>query len=734
MAQGPGAAPEHWRTLAEADLTADLLPVVSDPAAKISEQSKMQGLGKTPSIFNQVGLAVGIAKWTEEQATLGQVKTWSREPRYGICIQTRRLRAIDIDIPDPEQAQQIEDFFVKALGALPVRYRQGTGKRLLAFWCDGELFKRIHRLAGDAGIIEFLATGQQFVASGLHPSGSRYEWRTSDGEVIEGVPSAFPTVEQSVFDAAWAAVPHVFVVESSASSGERRRGQSFEAFDPVAEYLVDNDLVLDQGHDGQLFVECPWKDGHSMDSGVTEAAWFQAGSWGYERGHFKCLHASCASRSDEDFLDEIGYRAARFEVVEATPIREGEALQPAPLPPFVRDGVGRIEPVLNNLLVALARPDICGYEVGFDEAIHDQVLREAADQPWRPIRDADVVAMRARLESGEKAFKPIRRELMRDALTLICDRRRFDSYLVWLKGLEWDGVPRVARFLETCFGVAPSAYATAVSLYWWSAAAGRLLKPGIQADMVPVLVGDQGLGKSQALKALMPFDGGYVEIHLGDKEDNLARLLRGALIGELAELRGLRTREAEAIKAWITRQQENWTPKFKERNTVFKRRCIFVGTTNEEQFLDDPTGERRWLPVVVGAVDVARVRAERDQLWAEARVLFEAQGVIWREAQTLARAEHEKFKVVDERRERVVSWLYRLNSFDDRRPADREYLVLVDVAQEALGIDPSRFNRSEQMAVSKILAAEGYKVRVRRLNGRLARVWERALTTYYDLV
>ncbi len=84
--------------------------------------------------------------------------------------------------------------------------------------------------------------------------------------------------------------------------------------------------------------------------------------------------------------------------------------------------------------------------------------------------------------------------------------------------------------------------------------------------------------------------------------------MRGRLVAEIGELRGLNTKELESIKAFVTRTHENWIPKYREFATQFPRRLVFVGTTNEDEFLADKTGNRRWLPVEVSKVDVKAIK------------------------------------------------------------------------------------------------------------------------------
>jgi hypothetical protein len=172
-----GAFPSEWVHFDWGlDLTADMLPVVSNPNAKISPGSSLRALGKTPSIYNAEGLVVGIRKWTQRVTTSEEILKWEKVPDYGICIQTRRLRAIDIDVDDPERAQEIAAYLEKNMGVKTWRrWRENSGRLLLAFMCPGTFSKRVMKIKG-GGQVEFLADGQQFVAAGTHPSGARYKW------------------------------------------------------------------------------------------------------------------------------------------------------------------------------------------------------------------------------------------------------------------------------------------------------------------------------------------------------------------------------------------------------------------------------------------------------------------------------------------------------------------------------------------------------------------------------
>ncbi len=206
---GPGATKADWEHFAyRLGLVGDLLPVVSDPKAQISPRSSLRAVGKVPSLLDDQGRAVGVKRWTQKRATEAEVATWSQNERLGICVQTRQVRAIDIDIDDPALAERLENAFTRALGGLPCRSRPGTGKRLLLLRAAGHAQKRSFTVRG--GQVELLATGQQFIAIGTHPSGCRYQWRG-------GLPVTIPEVTLARLLRAWEEVAAAFATETGPS-------------------------------------------------------------------------------------------------------------------------------------------------------------------------------------------------------------------------------------------------------------------------------------------------------------------------------------------------------------------------------------------------------------------------------------------------------------------------------------------------------------------------------------
>lgn len=356
------------------------------------------------------------------------------------------------------------------------------------------------------------------------------------------------------------------------------------------------------------------------------------------------------------------------------------------------------------------------------------MIGSAGANEYRLLEDVDRYRMRATL--GRGGFKPVGDEVMRSAIAVVAADRTIDTAREWGNGLVWDGVPRIDTAMPRYYGCEDTPYSRAVGAYAFTALAGRLLEHPLQCDMAIILVGLQGAGKTSAVRALAPFPRAFGEIDLSKRDTDLSRHLRGKLVLEWAEMRGLTGRDNESIKAWITRQTEEWTPKYLEFETSFDRRCIIFGTANSPELLDDPTGERRWLPLETGRTDIGALRQDVRQLWAEGVARFKVGGVEWEVAESLAKAEHWKFKVHDEWSEPIQAWLDAapVVPFGAAPPLPgitngMQPLTLLSVVTLALGLRVPDLKRSDELRVAKILRNLGYEKRLGRFNGKVSKRW-----------
>ena len=413
--------------------------------------------------------------------------------------------------------------------------------------------------------------------------------------------------------------------------------------------------------------------------------------------------------------------ASADDFEDLTPVVvDGEQVD-LPLPAFIRDGKGRIEALIENVRPALLRPDVCGMDIRLD-AFRGELVYADVEHPGKWLAFKDHHYTELRLTLAALGFKPVGREMIRDVVLYVAEHQSVDTAQVWLEGLTWDGVKRVDGFYQTYFGVEASPYTTAASRYIWTAMAGRVMTPGCQADMVPILTGAQGQGKTRGVRAMVPEDT-FRELSFHQDEDARARLMRGALMVELGELSGLRSREIETIKAWITRSKEDWVPKYQEYAVTLQRRCVIQGTSNPTDLLDDPTGARRWLPMACGEVDVEGIARDRDQLWAEALVLFTAGGVEWQKAQALAEGVHDDYRVTDTWEDAIERWL-ETPDLDGTLPGVDGFKTH-DVLTQALCFREHAVKRADETRAAKVLRALGFCQKVQKEGRKSVRRWVR---------
>lgn len=398
----------------------------------------------------------------------------------------------------------------------------------------------------------------------------------------------------------------------------------------------------------------------------------------------------------------------------------GELVDVEEADPFRRDNNGMVKTMMTNLCAGLMREDIVKCTLALDEFKMAIMITPEGSGVCRPIKDTDYAKIQRNLERA--SFLPPGIEILRRAVDSVAEMYKYDSAKRWLGGKEWDGVPRVSRFNHLYFKTADNPYTRATSEYMWTALAGRVLVPGIQADIVPIYIGEQGMRKSSAFEAMMPMPEFYGKGNFDDDDEKRARKQRGKLIIEYAELRGLNTKDNESIRDVITTRYEEWAEKYKEHITRYPRRCIYVGTENQPEILSDPTGNRRFNPMMVlGQVDTDAIERDRDQLWAEAAVLFQRHGVMWQEAEKLAKEIHAEFSVRDGWEPKIMAWLNTVD-FDNVKNGDKP-LTTYNVLTSAMDMDPQRIERRAEIRVGKILKNLGYERIRQRVNGVLSWVY-----------
>ncbi len=204
----------------------------------------------------------------------------------------------------------------------------------------------------------------------------------------------------------------------------------------------------------------------------------------------------------------------------------------------------------------------------------------------------------------------------------------------------WDDAPRLDTWLHVYAGAEDNAYTREVSRCSLIAAVARTLNPGCKVDQVVVLEGAQGAKKTSLLSALCPVDGLFLTAEGALSLDNvrLVHKLQGSWIVELGELSGLKKSAQEAAKAFLSEQIDNYRAPYGRHQLVRPRRYVFFGTTNHADYLSDPTGNRRFLPVPVSVCRPEAMRQDRAQIWAEALAAYRNGAQWWVDASPEVRA------------------------------------------------------------------------------------------------
>lgn len=208
-----------------------------------------------------------------------------------------------------------------------------------------------------------------------------------------------------------------------------------------------------------------------------------------------------------------------------------------------------------------------------------------------------------------------------DMVTMVAHQREYSPVLEMLTELEWewDGIARTPfLFLNYMTGCEDNAYIRAIGRKFMLAAVSRQFEPGCKWDYVPILEGPQGLGKGRFIEALAMRDAWFSDSLTSFDGKEAIEAMQGAWIIELPELQGFGKTEIEHLKAFISRRRDKARMAYARRQQEFPRSCVFVGTTNEDKYLRDETGNRRFMPVNCRSVDVDALKRDVRQLWAEA--------------------------------------------------------------------------------------------------------------------
>ena len=386
---------------------------------------------------------------------------------------------------------------------------------------------------------------------------------------------------------------------------------------------------------------------------------------------------------------------------------------------------GVIAQTIGNVVVILRHDPKLAGAVALNEMTHNIVARK--DLPWRKVDDtsqwidADDAALRFYLE---RVYGISSKDRIFDAVNVVATENKYHPVRDYLDACTWDGVQRVETLLIDYLGAEDTDYTRAVTRKTLAAAVARIYNPGCKFDYMLTLRGRQGLGKSAIIAKLggQWFSDSFTTVQGKDAYEQVL----GVWLIEVGELAGMKKAEAETIKLFISKQSDRFRPAYGRRTQEFPRQCVFIGTTNEEQFLRDTTGNRRFWVVDTPNTPAKDMWTELTPetvrlVWAEAKEIYK-QGEALRlpkELEELAREVQESYELENPRVGIVHDYLERLLPEDwnerdlySRRQwletdlvgtVQRETVCTLEIWAEALNGSPDQLDNYKSKEIRDIM-------------------------------
>ena len=394
------------------------------------------------------------------------------------------------------------------------------------------------------------------------------------------------------------------------------------------------------------------------------------------------------------------------------------------------DGNGNLRKTRDNIIRILTyNPAYKGKIATDDFAVRGMALGAL---PWnasderRIWSDTDDAGLAWELERN---YGIVGKDKIDAALLLVSEANRYNEVKAYLKSLTWDMLPRLDTVLHDYLGAEDNEYTRAVARKSFCAAVARVMTPGCKYDYVPVFVGPQGIGKSTFLATIGK--DWYSDSLQSFEGKEAAEMIQGVWINELGEMTSYRKSEANTVKQFLSKGADIYRQAYGRRTGKFPRKCIFFGTCNTYEFLNDLTGNRRFWPVDVGKLPPVKsvwsdLPQEVDQIWAEAVVRWLAEEPLYfdkPEMEQLARAEQDRHReanvkegVIREFLDKKIPDNYYELPLSTRRTfwgggmqtdsplIQRNKVCALEVWCECFGGDVKNMRRADAMEINQILA------------------------------
>lgn len=288
------------------------------------------------------------------------------------------------------------------------------------------------------------------------------------------------------------------------------------------------------------------------------------------------------------------------------------------------DGKGNKQVTVNNFVNAFKSDPLLNGLLAYDMLKETIVFTRPSftakgSKKGDLVNDTDISIIKGRIERMHGIYNDAK---LNDAIEQVSSDNAFHPIKLYLESLTWDGVPRIDTFLVDYMGAEDNAYTREAFRKMLLAAVTRIYEPGRKFDTALVFYSEQGVGKSTLIQRLSKGWFNDSLTNLSGKESYEA--IQFAWLVELAELSALRKSDVEAVKNFISKREDTYRGAYARRVKTHKRQCVFFGSTNDDEFLKDATGNRRFFPVAVKRTRKTHIIFEPefdavvDQLWAEA--------------------------------------------------------------------------------------------------------------------
>lgn len=297
------------------------------------------------------------------------------------------------------------------------------------------------------------------------------------------------------------------------------------------------------------------------------------------------------------------------------------------------------------------------------------------------------------------------------AIRHIGKKKAFNPLTDYLSALQWDKTPRISNWLTTYLSAPDTELNRAIARAWLISAVVRAFKPGEKVDNALILEGLQGKKKSTALEKL---GAGFFTDQLSDIDNKDTFMqLQGKWIVEFAELDSIAKKDVTAVKSFITRKTDRFRPPYMRHVYDFPRTCVFAGSTNDAEYLKDPTGSRRFYCVETGEIHLDSLEADRDQLWAEAVEAFKSGEHHWL-TDDLAK------QLAESNASRTEQDPFYDALLEDPILLAKKELTNAELFASLKVVHPTQ---PQEKRLTNVMKALGFEKKQRRIDKRVRRIW-----------